>query len=354
MSFNNIRMLLTRFTKSELILRDYYFAQQDPAKLEVFLSSLTPEKSLVLDGAFYANSCSPTAHCIRDETYFSSNSERTISFVKHARYAPAIMHSHIFFEMFYVLEGRCEQSFGGKPIELHKGDFCLISPHTTHAISVFSDDTIVLNILIRRSTFEENFFDFLKRDNELSFFFFNSIYTHKLNEYILFHTGANKEIEHEILSMYSEFNNNLDYCDKILNNMLVILLTKLLRGFKNNMELPPQICVSETRNQILHHMQKHFETTTLPKIAKHFNYSPTYTSKLIKDTTGYTFTQLLQKIRLERAASLLVKTNLPVASIGNNVGYPSTEHFIRLFRKKYGLSPTEYRKRERTLHLAHS
>jgi len=47
--------------------------------------------------------------------------------------------------------------------------------------------------------------------------------------------------------------------------------------------------------------------------------------------------------RLERAASLLVRSNLPIRAVADTVGFASPYHFSTKFRKVYGLSPRDYR-----------
>ncbi len=82
-------------------------------------------------------------------------------------------------------------------------------------------------------------------------------------------------------------------------------------------------------------------------MAADFHYSPEYTSRLIKQATGQTFIQLLTRIRIENAERLLRDTAMPVADIAAVVGYESSEHFIRTFRKHTGETPSAYRQRKR-------
>ena len=66
-------------------------------------------------------------------------------------------------------------------------------------------------------------------------------------------------------------------------------------------------------------------------------------ARLIKRSTGQTFIQLLTSIRMENAKQLLRDTSLSVMDIALQVGYDSSEHFIRTFRKHTGSTPSEYR-----------
>ncbi len=55
------------------------------------------------------------------------------------------------------------------------------------------------------------------------------------------------------------------------------------------------------------------------------------------------FKQILQTVRIDRAEFLLLDTSLTVTNIGIEVGYDTTEHFIRTFKKLKGMTPSTYR-----------
>ena len=59
-----------------------------------------------------------------------------------------------------------------------------------------------------------------------------------------------------------------------------------------------------------------------------------------------TFQEAVRAVRLKKAASALVKTGQTVEAIAESVGYESVEHFNRLFKKIYGMTPVQYRNRE--------
>jgi AraC-like DNA-binding protein/ligand-binding sensor protein len=81
----------------------------------------------------------------------------------------------------------------------------------------------------------------------------------------------------------------------------------------------------------------------LEEVAKAMRYSTFYFCKLFKKATGMTFTDFLNRVRVEKAKNLLENPHLRVNEAAFEVGFQSLAHFNRVFRKIVGVSPTEFR-----------
>lgn len=68
-----------------------------------------------------------------------------------------------------------------------------------------------------------------------------------------------------------------------------------------------------------------------------------YLARLFKAGTGVSPIAYLSRCRVERAAALLLRTDLPIARVGAAVGYPDPAHFARRFKGHFGLSASAYR-----------
>jgi len=75
-----------------------------------------------------------------------------------------------------------------------------------------------------------------------------------------------------------------------------------------------------------------------------FHLSKPYLSKYIKEKAGMTFQEVVREERMKKARMLLKETNQTVETIAANVGYENVEHFNRLFKKAYDMTPVQYRK----------
>ncbi len=106
-------------------------------------------------------------------------------------------------------------------------------------------------------------------------------------------------------------------------------------------------CQDERMMAIMNYIQANYQGIALGDIAAHFHLSEPYLSKYIHDKSGKTFGDLLINIRLKKAKTLLRNGNMTVENVAMAVGYPNVEHFNRVFKKKMGMTPVQYRKGEK-------
>lgn len=96
--------------------------------------------------------------------------------------------------------------------------------------------------------------------------------------------------------------------------------------------------------EIISFIQKNYVDVTLDTLSDSFHLSKPYLSKYIKEKAGMTFQEVVREERMRRAKSMLKETSQTVETIAANVGYENVEHFNRLFKKAYGLTPVQYKR----------
>lgn len=82
---------------------------------------------------------------------------------------------------------------------------------------------------------------------------------------------------------------------------------------------------------------------TLKHLADHLHINVMYLGQLIKKELNQSFSKYLNELRIEKSKQLLIKTQLTIAEVGNEVGYQNQGYFYRMFKQAEGLSPKEYR-----------
>ncbi|WP_276354574.1 response regulator transcription factor [Cohnella caldifontis] len=83
---------------------------------------------------------------------------------------------------------------------------------------------------------------------------------------------------------------------------------------------------------------------TLNEVAQRNHVSPNYLSYLFKKYTGSGLWEYVIKLRMEEGRRLLLQTDLRRYEIAEKVGYESPEHFSKIFKKFFGISPTDLKK----------
>ena len=84
---------------------------------------------------------------------------------------------------------------------------------------------------------------------------------------------------------------------------------------------------------------------TIEELSKSFAMNPTTLKTVFKDVYGNSLAAHIKEHRMEKAAELLVQTQMPVNQIAQEVGYESQSKFSAVFKEFYKLSPMEYKKR---------
>lgn len=102
-------------------------------------------------------------------------------------------------------------------------------------------------------------------------------------------------------------------------------------------------CKDERMIEIMNYVQANYIDITLDDLSEKFFLSKPYLSKYIKEKSGMTFGELVKKIRMKKARAMLKSSSMTVENIALSVGYQNVEHFNRLFKKAYNMTPIQFR-----------
>ena len=197
--------------------------------------------------------------------------------------------------------------------------------------------------MVKPETFKAVFSSLLESENVLSKFFKSTLFNRTEENYLLFHTNNSFEIRRAMKELFlSEFQIDQYYNQHSIYwlNLFFIGILRNYRDFNTFLD-----CSSESGySEILNYIQGNYRTVTINELAKKFNYSPSYLSKMIRQLTGESFTSLIRTMKMTKAGEMLLNTSLSVEEISGKTGYNSADHFARVFKKYYGMPPQKYRK----------
>ena len=125
-----------------------------------------------------------------------------------------------------------------------------------------------------------------------------------------------------------------------LNRWVAAILHKFISFVFDFNAIKHQNVIFKTTAYIKEHLT---EKLSLDQAAAQVYLSKSYFCHIIKDELGCTFTEYVNRLRIERSKVLLRSTNTPIAEIACSVGFDDQSYFTRIFKKQTGTAPGKYR-----------
>ena len=239
------------------------------------------------------------------------------------------IHWHDYFEIEMLVEGSAEHILNGKKYTLSKGDIYLLSPVDFHEIHPTSPKTTVMNIMFTEELVSD----------ELLFYFFNcteNIIGHlDEREYNFLYTIIDRAI--------AEYSEKQLFSQNMVRNIIECIFITLGRKFNLVQQSSPS--TPSTIHKVLMFIHHHFrDDPSLEDAAFVAGLNPGYFSSYFHQFTGKTYKKYLTELKMNYAKKLLLSGNLSVTEICYNSGYNTLSHFLREFKKFYGITPADMRK----------
>lgn len=142
-----------------------------------------------------------------------------------------------------------------------------------------------------------------------------------------------------------EYIAQIEHCVKVERQKNVLHL--YLQHFGGLLEIYKNHKYNLVMDQCMTYIQENYsKDLSLEEIARRFDFNYSYFSSYFKKISGLKFTDYLAKVRLQKAKDLLRTTDKKVYDIALEVGYANSQYFYRVFKKEFGLSPEEFRRRK--------
>lgn len=284
----------------------------------------------------------------KEEKYLLANHDIHVD--RMLRYMPAHWHSNDFFEIYFAFSGNCPIHFKDEVITLKPGSVMILAPDVLHASPCYADDCVLFYFMVRASTFEKVFWNQLPPENLMTLFFRQALSMPKGTSYLHFETGNDIDIQTLLYRVYEETTQNNLYSAQMQNALLSEFFILLLRRYEGTTKLPrtEDFHWKHEFSAIFSYIQSHYQNISQKDVAKEFHYSERQITRIIENCMGMNFAQLILKLKMEKAASLLLQGNHSIEDISHLVGYSTVSSFYRAFDKYYGCTPIEYKKEKHT------
>lgn len=264
------------------------------------------------------------------------------------------MHNHDFFELMIMKSGSLKMNIDGRLYVLNKGDCCLLNCNTHH-MEYTEKSYSVDFIWISRNYINKPDQDF-------------QIYNEKSQTSIItrFFTGNRYDMAeyHKDFLLFTAEKEGFEQLTEILEH-----IKKELKGRKSGYQMIVRgylrrifsllgssryyngqyINLDKDKDKNLFHDVRLYIVKKKARVTGHeleevFNYNYDYIAKVFKKTCGISPIEFNTDTLLETASQEILRKDSSIVDITHELGFENRAHFNRMFKKKFGLSPSEYKK----------
>ena len=258
----------------------------------------------------------------------------------HTRFIAFPEHSHDYVEMVYMCTGETRHAVNGSELLLRTGELLMLGQNARQSIAPAQEGDVAVNFIVRPAFFSGTLPFLGEEDTPLRRFIVSCLTGENEGGYLLFHVADILPIQNLIENLIYTLTEKIPNRRGILQSTMGLLFAQLLNH--------TDALQFESRSQnavlsVLRYIEEHYQNGSLSLIAEELHYELPYLSRMVRQTTGKNYKELLQEKRLSQAAWLLKNTGKKVDEISVCVGYENVSYFHRLFVQRFGCSPKKYR-----------
>lgn len=237
-------------------------------------------------------------------------------------------HWHNYYELVYFKRYLGSCTMNGEKYPIYDGCLFLLTPKDFHEITTQeAEDQCALIVAFDEHIADPIVLDALTKGPFVSYDISQSLGS-KLDE--LYDTfGLDRGYQKQ-------------YVKHLFNCILIEVIEKASAVADHSSEISPIV-----RDSISLMLSDPTAELSLAYFAKKFNVTGAYFSRLFHKHAGVSFKQYLTSLRLEYAKQLLEEASLPIIGIGYDCGFNTPSQFYRAFKKKYCMTPSEYRNQKK-------
>lgn len=237
-------------------------------------------------------------------------------------------HWHRSIEVLFVLLGTVNAVIDDKTYTLKSTDILVINSLSTHELYSEGAELLAFQINLAKSHFFEEYKD--------CYFYCCSCNDTENPRY--------DYLRHLLARLIKE--NSTQENVFISHSLISLLLNELITNFQVTQSENIVIKKKSLRQltQITDYINTHFhEGLSLADVAEEFHFSQSYLSRFFKQHLGITYSDYYNNVRLEHAVNEMLSSKDSITDIATSNGFSDSRAMVALFKKKYGMLPSEYR-----------
>lgn len=246
------------------------------------------------------------------------------------------LHFHDFYELSLVYEGESDFLVNGERVKVVPGTIHLVTPADYHMQMTGEDQTFrYFNLIFTPDLLGDKVAEALENHSRPICWRPDPILAKEI-----FSLAEKILKEYELLASEKE----VSFCEEMIRHGIETLCIYIARGleqrdsYADDRLLPIRQAMSIIRRE-------YRQNITLQEIADKVYLSPAYFSQLFHKTVGLPFSAYLTDYRLQIASRYLSTDTLPLKEVAPLCGFPTFPYFSAAFKKRFGISPSAYRKK---------
>ena len=250
--------------------------------------------------------------------------------------------------VYFVLNGVFNTEIDEKTHSLSGGNLLLLPPCVPHRYFIDNDDTIVLSVMIKEASLIKCFPHLVNSDNSnLSGFLFSKMLSDEEKvPFCLVNSPIDENLKNAMLNIAAlQYQEKVFYSKLMMRNIVEYIFYYIFSYYVDNTDYYYYgNKINKLASNILNYLHQNLSNATLDNLAESFSYSSAHMGRILFQLFGKRYKELISEIRLEKACDLLIYTGLSIEEICCIIGYKYARHLRYLFKDRFGISPSQYRK----------
>lgn len=250
-------------------------------------------------------------------------------------------HVHEFIEIIYILKGESDQYIDDRHYAVKHGDMLFVNYGSSHAFETTNTEFVYVNICFSPEVMSDALITEKNAFSLLSLTAFNEVCNESDGARLSFFGSERKEIEDILFAMLKESKEKQTSWDRVMENYLNILITRMLRKIEMGMEKRE---IGDVWEALSDYIDANLDgELSLGTLAQKCFYNPSYFSRVFKEKFKMSLVEYVNRRRIDAAIKLLESSPLSIDEIGEKVGFSDRSNFYRAFSKYVKSTPSDYR-----------
>ena len=259
------------------------------------------------------------------------------------------LHRHDYYEIIYVCDGHRDMQVENQTLRLNQHDICIFDTMCAHLDKRTSSEGTAFYCCLTKNMVDSYFITHLKAKRTRDFFITKGTAKNDVS-YLKLHAdnNASRNIEKALSNIFTEMESALPGYDRICQANTLRALNEIQADADANIyTFSKRLNGSKLFQAVAKYINSNISDISIEKLCAQFHYQEDYYSRLIKKNTGLTYAQYVRALKIDKAKNLLVNTDMTTNEILMYLGYQCHSYFYKAFREETGLTPSQYRRKNR-------